>query len=155
MKKLFKKLFGFEEIEKKISDLNEKENKINNLHQKLEERENELEKEKQSIKEKEEELDQELNGPSEKEKATKKGEPWVKVVDTHVNYEDIRNGFFELDWNEVFVEELKYQGYGEHGDPEEEIVDRWFRHIVAEMLEYEGYDPSQAAGHLNIIRNNR
>ena len=30
----------------------------------------------------------------EKAQATKKGEPWVAVLDTHINPENIRNGFF-------------------------------------------------------------
>ena len=38
-----------------------------------------------------------------KEIATEKKEPWVAVLDTHVNPDNIRNGFFELDWNEYFV----------------------------------------------------
>ena len=42
----------------------------------------------------------------EKEIATKAGKPWVGVLDTHVNKENIRNGFFELDWNNEFIEQL-------------------------------------------------
>ena len=42
----------------------------------------------------------------EKEEATKEGKPWVGVLDTKVNPENIRNGFFELDWNNVFIEQL-------------------------------------------------
>ena len=69
-----------------------------------------------------------------KERATAKGEPWVAVLDTHVNKDNIRNGFFELDWNEIFVLELKRAGYGFDGDPDEEIVDRWFRDLARNML---------------------
>jgi hypothetical protein len=65
-----------------------------------------------------------------KERATKKGEPWVAVLDTKVNLDNPRNGFFELDWNEYFIEQLKKSGYGFDGDPEEEIVDRWFRDLA-------------------------
>ena len=76
-----------------------------------------------------------------KERATAKGEPWVAVLDTHINKDNIRNGFFELDWNEQFILELKRSGYGYDGDPEEEIVDRWFqnvcRHVVMETWEQE------------------
>ena len=85
-----------------------------------------------------------------KERATKKGEPWVAVLDTHVNKENIRNGFFELDWNEYFVLELKRAGYGADGDPEEEIVDRWFRDIVYNMFAEEGVDTTRGAGYINI-----
>ena len=42
-----------------------------------------------------------------KEIATEKKEPWVAVMDTHVNKDNIRNGFFELDWNEYFVLQLR------------------------------------------------
>jgi len=40
----------------------------------------------------------------EKEIATKKGKAWVAVLDTQVNPDNIRNGFFELDWNNQFIE---------------------------------------------------
>ena len=86
-----------------------------------------------------------------KEIATKKGEPWVSVLDTHVNKDNIRNGFFELDWNELFVLQLKQAGYGFDGDPEEEIVDRWFRDIVSQMLTAEGQDPNRGAGFINVV----
>jgi hypothetical protein len=33
-------------------------------------------------------------------------------LDTHVNKENVRNGFFELDWNDEFVVQLKQAGYG-------------------------------------------
>ena len=52
-----------------------------------------------------------------KDRATKKKEPWVGVLETHVNKDNIRNGFFELDWNEYFVLKLRQEGYGFDGDP--------------------------------------
>ena len=82
--------------------------------------------------------------------ATRKKEPYVAVIDTHVNKDNIRNGFFELDWNEYFILELRQNGYGEEGDPEEEIVDRWFRDIVYQMLDQEGMDTSRGAGYINV-----
>jgi len=51
-----------------------------------------------------------------------------------VNKDNIRNGFFELDWNDQFVLQLKQEGYGEDGDKEEEIVDRWFRELCANVV---------------------
>ena len=87
-----------------------------------------------------------------KERATKKGEPWVAVLDTHVNKENIRNGFFELDWNEHFIVQLKQAGYGYDGDPEEEIVDRWFRDLATSMLVEEGQNPNRGAGFIDITR---
>ena len=71
---------------------------------------------------------------SPKEQATANKEPWVAVLDTHVNKENIRNGFFELDWNEQFVLKLKQEGYGFDGDKDEEIVDRWFRELCANVV---------------------
>lgn len=76
----------------------------------------------------------ELKTLSPKEKATRKKEPWVGVIDTHVNENNVRNGFFELDWNKYFIAQLKEQGYGLEGDPEEEIVDRWFRELCAGVV---------------------
>lgn len=62
-----------------------------------------------------------------KELATEKKEPWVAVLDTHVNKDNIRNGFFELDWNEYFVLSLREAGY--IGETEEEVVDQWFQEL--------------------------
>jgi len=85
-----------------------------------------------------------------KERATAKGEPWVAVLDTHVNKDNIRNGFFELDWNAEFVVQLKQAGYGFDGDPEEEIVDRWFKDLARNVLADEGLDTTRGAGFINV-----
>ena len=86
-----------------------------------------------------------------KERATAKGEPWVAVLDTKVNPDNIRNGFFELDWNDLFIVQLRQAGYGFEGDPDEEIVDRWFRDIVSQMLSEEGLDTNRGAGYINVV----
>jgi len=83
--------------------------------------------------------------------ATKKKQPWVNVLDMQVNKDNIRNGFFELDWNKYFIKDLIRNGYGEEADPEEEIVDRWFRDIVYNMLDEEGMDTSRGAGYINVV----
>ena len=93
----------------------------------------------------------EISKMSPKERATAKGEPWVAVLDTHVNKDNIRNGFFELDWNPEFIVQLKQAGYGFDGDPDEEIVDRWFRDLARNMLEQEGQDATRGAGFINVI----
>ena len=69
-----------------------------------------------------------------KERATRKEEPYVAVLNTHVNKDNVRNGFFELDWNDHFVLKLKQEGYGYDGDKDEEIVDRWFRELCANVV---------------------
>ena len=86
-----------------------------------------------------------------KERATAKGEPWVAVLDTHVNKDNVRNGFFELDWNDLFVLQLKQAGYGFDGDPDEEIVDRWFRDLARTMLGEDGQDTTRGAGYINVV----
>jgi hypothetical protein len=62
-----------------------------------------------------------------KEIATEKREPWVSVLDTSINPRDPRNGFFELDWNEFFIDQLRFAGY--KGTTDEELIDRWFRDL--------------------------
>lgn len=84
----------------------------------------------------------------EKAEATRKGEPWVAVLDTQVNPENIRNGFFELDWNNEFIERLLDAGY--KGETNEEIVDAWFRTIVTQMLAEEGVDQDRGMGYINV-----
>jgi hypothetical protein len=83
-----------------------------------------------------------------KERATRKKEPWVGVLNTHVNQDNIRNGFFELDWNEQFVLKLKQEGYGAAGDLDEEIVDRWFRELCANVVVDGDYGGPVDAGSL-------
>jgi len=83
--------------------------------------------------------------------ATKRGEPWVNVLDMQVNEENIRNGFLELDWNDYFIKELITNGYGTEADPQEEIVDRWFKDIIYNMLEQEGLDTNRNAGYINVV----
>jgi hypothetical protein len=82
---------------------------------------------------------------------TRKKEPWVNVIDVKVNEENVRNGFFELDWNKYFIAQLVQAGYGVENDPEEEIVDRWFRDIVYNMLEEEGQSTDRSAGYINVV----
>jgi hypothetical protein len=86
-----------------------------------------------------------------KQYATRRKEPWVSVLDVKVNQENVRNGFFEMDWNEFFIQELVRAGYGTEQDPEEEIVDRWFRDIVYNMLSDEGLDTSRNSGYINVV----
>jgi len=86
---------------------------------------------------------------AEKELANKAGEPWVAVLDTQVNPDNIRNGFFELDWNNEFIEQLLDAGY--KGESNEEIVDQWFRTIIVQMLEEEGLDTDRGAGYINVV----
>jgi hypothetical protein len=87
---------------------------------------------------------------SPKDRATRKLKPWVGVLNTHVNEKNIRNGFFELDWNEYFITKLRQEGYGVDGDPDEEIVDRWFRELCANVVVDGDYGGPIDTGMLNV-----
>ena len=86
---------------------------------------------------------------AEKEAATKAGEPWVAVLDTQINPENIRNGFFELDWNNEFIEQLLDAGY--QGESPEEIVDAWFKTLARQMLEEDGVSSDRDMGHIKVV----
>jgi hypothetical protein len=102
-------------------------------------------------KEEEAKRQEELAKMTPKERATALEEPWVAVLDTKVNPENPRNGFFELDWNEYFIVQLRQAGYGFDGDPDEEIVDRWFRDLARNVLAEEGQDVTRGSGYINVI----
>jgi hypothetical protein len=57
---------------------------------------------------------------AQKDDFTKRGEPWVGVVDTHFDPENPSAGYFELDWNPIFIAKLLRAGYT--GKNEEDIV---------------------------------
>ena len=59
-----------------------------------------------------------------KDIATEAGEPYIKVLDTNVDPKNPKYGYFELDWNQHFVENLKEHGFS--GNTDEEVVDHWF-----------------------------
>lgn len=149
-KQLFERLFGIDKI--KQAALEEAENALR-LAKEAEDAAKEaeqlrIEAEKKAAEAKAAEEESKLTP---KERATAKKEPWVAVLDTKVNPENPRNGFFELDWNEYFVLQLKQAGYGFDGDPDEEIVDRWFRELARNILADEGQDVSRGAGFINVI----
>jgi hypothetical protein len=84
-----------------------------------------------------------------KEAATLKKEPYVAVLNTHINEENIRNGFFELDWNEYFIVKLRESGYT--GDSEEAVVDAWFKDLCRDVAMEENVNMSQrGAGYINV-----
>ena len=86
----------------------------------------------------------------EKAQATKDKKPWVAVLDTQVNPENIKNGFFELDWNNEFIEQLIDAGYS--GEQPEHIVDQWFRTIATQMLDEEGQEPNRGMGYIETSK---
>jgi hypothetical protein len=83
-----------------------------------------------------------------KEIATENKQPYISVINTHVNTENVRNGFFELDWNEYFIVQLKSNGY--EGDVEESIVDQWFQDLCRNIGSEEDIDMSRrGTGYVN------
>lgn len=83
-----------------------------------------------------------IQAKSEKDLATERGEPWVQVLSIDVDPNNLHQGAFELDWNEIFVARLIKAGYMiKREDTDAEIVDRWFqnicRHVVMETWEQE------------------
>lgn len=126
MKKFLEKLVGLDKLKEEAKELAE---------------ENKSKKEKKM---------------SPKELATRKKEPWVGVIETHVNEDNVRNGFFELDWNEYFINQLRDAGYGLEGDDDEQIVDRWFRELCAQVVVDGDYGGPVNTGSLSpdIIKKN-
>jgi hypothetical protein len=119
---IIKKLLGLDKVEANIAIANK-------LLEEATVKKDEAERALKLVQEQEE-----LAKLTPKERATRKKEPWVGVLNTHVNKDNIRNGFFELDWNDHFVLQLKQEGYGADGDLDEEIVDRWFRELCANVV---------------------
>jgi len=84
-----------------------------------------------------------------KDRANAKQEPYIAVLETHVNDQNPRNGFFELDWNEYFVVQLKTAGY--YGDTDEEIVDKWFQDLCRGIGAEEGVPMDRrGSGYINV-----
>jgi hypothetical protein len=138
MQKFIKKLMGLDKLEESIQRA---ESELAEANRRLEEAEN-----AQKLAQEQEELAK----LSPKDRATRKKEPWVGVLETHVNTDNVRNGFFELDWNEHFVLKLKQEGYGTDGDKDEEIVDRWFRELCANVVVDGDYGGPVQTGSLDI-----
>ena len=71
--------------------------------------------------------------------ATVNKEPYVRVLNLEMDEKSPGSGYFELDFNEEFVEYLANNGY--EGVKPEQIVDSWFndlcQNIVMEGLEDE------------------
>lgn len=67
-----------------------------------------------------------------KEKATEAGEPYVNVLQVELDPDDVGNGAFELDWNDIFVARLIKAGF--KGKDDAQIVDQWFQNICRNIL---------------------
>jgi hypothetical protein len=83
---------------------------------------------------------------SPKELATEAGEPYISILSVELDPDDIGNGSFELDWNDVFVARLVKAGYMQRKDDTDDvIVDRWFQSVCRNILNenYEQWEANQ------------
>ena len=89
-----------------------------------------------------------------KELATEKGEPYVNIVTMDIDPNNLHQGAFELDWNEIFIARLVKAGYMmKPTDADSDIVDRWFqnvcRHVVMETWEQDQAMRNSAGGYVH------
>jgi hypothetical protein len=80
----------------------------------------------------------EINNRYDKEEAIEKKEPWVTVIKMGVDPNNVVQGFFELDWNDDFVQYLSDQGI--EGPTDEDIVNKWFNAVCRTVLLQETAD---------------
>ena len=89
-----------------------------------------------------------------KEPATEKGEPYVAIVTMDIDPNNLHQGAFELDWNEIFIARLVKAGYMmKPTDADSDIVDRWFqnvcRHVVMETWEQDQAMRNSVSGYVH------
>ncbi len=72
--------------------------------------------------------------PYEKKVADVKGEPYICVLNSEYNPDEKLNGlFFEFDWNDKWIEELRAAGYT--GFTEDQIIQRWFTDVCRGVVQ--------------------
>ena len=89
-----------------------------------------------------------------KELATERGEPYVTIVTMDIDPNNLHQGAFELDWNEIFIARLVKAGYMmKPTDADSDIVDRWFqnvcRHVVMETWEQDQAMRNSVSGYVH------
>jgi hypothetical protein len=90
----------------------------------------------------------------EKQSHTLNGKPWVTVTKLGFGGEKSLEGAFELDWNELFIAELKSNGYKGHDD--DSIVNQWFmevcRNVAMEEFDGTGDFTADSEANLNAMK---
>jgi hypothetical protein len=89
-----------------------------------------------------------------KQKATENNEPYVAILAMDIDPNNLHQGAFELDWNEIFIARLVKAGYMmKPTDADSDIVDRWFqnvcRHVVMETWEQDQAMRNSAGGYVH------
>lgn len=89
---------------------------------------------------------------SDKDLATDRGEPWVNVIGMEIDANNMTQGAFELDWNEIFVARLVKAGYMmKPTDTDAEIVDRWFQNVCRNVV-LETWEQEQAQNPNRVVK---
>ena len=78
---------------------------------------------------------------SDKELATKNKEPYINILSMDVDPENLNEGAFELDWNDIFIARLIKAGY--QGKEDQDLVDQWFQNVCRNVV-LETYQQEQA-----------
>ena len=78
---------------------------------------------------------------SDKELATKNKEPYINILSMDVDPENLNEGAFELDWNDIFIARLIKAGY--QGKKDQDLVDQWFQNVCRNVV-LETYQQEQA-----------
>ncbi len=89
-----------------------------------------------------------------KQIASEKNEPYVAIVTMDIDPNNLHQGAFELDWNEIFIARLVKAGYMmKPTDADSDIVDRWFqnvcRHVVMETWEQDQAMRNSVSGYVH------
>lgn len=150
IKKLFKKVTGIEKIEKENARVLAEAAEIK---KQAEEDALKAMQEAEEAKEKAEQAahEEKLSKMTPKQRATELGEPYIEVSKVHLDPNKMNGGYLEFDWNELFITSLRVNGYGANGDPEEEIVDRWYRDICYNVAAEMNIDTEERMyGYINV-----
>jgi hypothetical protein len=89
-----------------------------------------------------------------KQTATENNEPYVAILSMDIDPNNLHQGAFELDWNEIFIARLVKAGYMmKPTDADSDIVDRWFqnvcRHVVMETWEQDQAMRNSVSGYVH------
>ena len=89
-----------------------------------------------------------------KQTATENNEPYVAILNMDIDPNNLHQGAFELDWNEIFIARLVKAGYMmKPTDADSDIVDRWFqnvcRHVVMETWEQDQAMRNSVSGYVH------
>lgn len=86
----------------------------------------------------------------EKATATVNGEPWVTVLNMDFNKKTSLEGSFELDWNDLFVDKLRSEGYS--ATSPDLIVNQWFMEVCRNIAleEFDGTGNFTADSEANL-----